>query len=189
MIAHSRDVITSPPLPTASELQQIVSGDQQSCRKLIDRWETPIKIIASGYASRSSDLDDLVQVGRIAVYQAALNYKASFGVPFGNYTKRAIKNLILKEADRLARQRRFETLLETNSEEDRGEEVIDDSAIFGSIKEWIRELPEPHATIFGLLYIERLKQQPAAQQMGVSQPRVSQLHKSLLCLARGTFLG
>jgi RNA polymerase sigma factor (sigma-70 family) len=190
MIAFSRDVVASPPPPTPSELKRIRSGDQQCCRDLIDCWEIPIKVIASRYVIRSSDLDDLVQVGRIAVYLAALNYKASFGFPFGNYTKRAIKNLVLKEADRLARQRRFETPLETNQKEHGWyqEELTADGACFEPIKEWVRELPEPHATIFRLLYVERLKQRQAAEQMGVSQPRVAQLHKSFLSVARETFV-
>ena len=42
--------------------------------------------------------------------------------------------------------------------------------------EWFGQLPEPHLTIFHLLYVEGLRQRFAARKMGVSQPRVAQLH-------------
>jgi RNA polymerase sporulation-specific sigma factor len=190
MIAPIRDIITSPTSPTPTDLGRIASGDKQCCRKLINSWETPIYVLASRYASRSSDLDDLVQLGRIAVYQAALHYDGSLGVPFGNYTKRAIKNLILKETQRLAQQRLFDSQLEPNPEDNGAdqEEIEDAAARIDSIKEWVRELPEPHASIFRLLYVEGLKQRSAAEEIGVSQPRVAQLHKAFLNLAREAFL-
>jgi DNA-directed RNA polymerase specialized sigma subunit len=120
------------------------------------------------------------------VYQAALKYEASFGIPFANYSKRAIKNLVLKEAARLARQRRFETPLGENPDEHDGPQsgICDDCGHIDTVRDWVGELPEPHATIFHLLYVKGLRQRPAAQVMGVSQPRVAQLHRSLLDLAR-----
>ncbi len=181
------DIIPSPVPPKNSELQRIRADDQRCCRNLIDRWETPVKVIASGYTSRNSDLDDLMQIGRVAVYQAALKYKPSFQVPFANYTKRAIKNSVMKEAARLDRQRKFETPLNGNS--DQQAEIKDHADQTDPVKEWVRELPEPHATIFRLLYVEQLKQRPAAREMGVSQPRVAQLHMAFLNLARETFAG
>jgi RNA polymerase sigma factor (sigma-70 family) len=183
MIASTRDVITSPPSPTPSELQRIAIGDRHACRELIDSWEGAIKAIASGYASRRSDLDDLMQVGRLAVYQSALKYDPSFGVPYSNYTKRAIKNSVMQEAARLARQRKLDQPLEGYNEQ-RTEPYRNHS-----VKEWVLELSEPHATIFRLLYIEKLRQRVAAEEMGVSQPRVAQLHLSFLNLARATFAG
>jgi RNA polymerase sigma factor (sigma-70 family) len=190
MIASTRDVIASPPPYAPYELQPIVAGDQHACRELIAGWETPIKAIAWGYASRRSDIDDLMQCGRLAVYQSALNYDPSFEITFGHYTKRAIKNSVLKEAARLARQRRLETPLEWHAEkEDKlPEHMMHRAGQAQVVKEWLLQLPEPHATIFRLLYVEKVKQRAAAQEMGVSQPRVAQLNKSFLNLARETLL-
>ena len=67
MLASTRDAIASPPPPTASELERIAAGDQLCCRNLIDRWETVNRVMASRYARRPFDLDDLMQVGRLAV--------------------------------------------------------------------------------------------------------------------------
>jgi DNA-directed RNA polymerase specialized sigma24 family protein len=95
----------------------------------------------------------------------------------------------MQEAARLARQRRLETPLEGNAEEgaDSAEEMVDEAGQVRPVKRWVLELPEPHATIFRLLYVEQLKQRAAAKEMGVSQPRVAQLHQSFLDLARAAF--
>jgi RNA polymerase sigma factor (sigma-70 family) len=160
-----------------------------ACRELIDGWGLAVKAIASRYASRLSDLDDLMQVGRLAVYQSALNYDPTLDVPFGNYTKRAIKNCVMQEAARLTRQRRLEVSPEGRAEkgDDQLEGLLDDGGQARQVKEWVLELPEPHATIFRLLYVERKTQRVVAEEIGVSQPRVAQLHRSFLDLAWATF--
>jgi len=191
MIASTQDVLTSPPPPTPIQLDQITSGDQQACRDLIDSWEQPIKTIASAYTSRPSDIDDLIQVGRLAVYHSALNYDPAFDVPFGNYTKRGIKNSVMQESARLARQRRFELSLEGYDDENDAAsgEHLDESDQIHSVKAWVLELPEPHATIFRLLYVQGMKQRPAAKEMGVSQPRVAQLHRTFIGLGQKVLAG
>src|SRR4051812_50203268 len=41
------------------------------------------------------------------------------------------------------------------------------------VREWVRELPEPHASLFRLLYVEGLKQRDVAVEVGKSQNRES----------------
>lgn len=191
MASLLRDVVASPSPPTPDDLLRIAAGDQRRCRDLIDRWEFAITVIARGYASRRSDWDDLIQAGRIAVYRAALNYKSSLGTQFGNYAKRAIRNLVMKEAVRLARQRRSETPLEWEAQQRKYRSAEWDHARVrdDAVKAWVRELPEPHATIFRLLYADALKQRVAAQEMGVSQARVAQMHKDFVVFAGIAFGG
>lgn len=45
---------------------------------------------------------------------------------------------------------------------------------------WIETLPEPLAVVYGHLYIQEASQREAARAMGISQPRVAQLHRDLL---------
>ena len=190
MLTSMRDIVASPPPPTLRELQQIRAGDPWACRQLIARWETPIKIIAANCAAKRLDLADLHQVGRIAVYQAALHYRPLGGFPFAHYAKRAIKNNVVKHAQRPQRQRRYETPL-CEIDDDAQPAVaalIDGDEELVSIREWLAELGEPHRTIFELLYVERMNQREAAKHLGRSQPRVAQLHRSLLDLARAEFL-
>ncbi len=188
MILSTRDAIPSPPLPTAADLDRISAADQQACRQLIDSWESPIKAIVKSYASRLSDFDDLMQVGRLAVYACALKYDVALGFPFSNYTKRAIKNCVMQEAARLARQRRLEASLEEHGDDIvRLNESVEEIDLTRSVKEWVPDLPEPHASIFRLLYVEQKKQREVAQEMEVSQPRVAQLHRTFLELATAMF--
>jgi RNA polymerase sigma factor (sigma-70 family) len=189
MIAPSRSTIPSPHPPSPADLKRIAAGDQQACRDLIDGWETVIMAIAKGHAARPSDIDDLIQVGRLAVYRCALKYDPSYEFPFGNYAKRAIKNSVMGEAVRLARWRRLERPLEGNVEAqtDSPQGLVVETSLAEPIMKWVLELPEPHPTIFRLLYVGQLKQRAAAKELGLSQPRVAQLHQSFLVLARSAF--
>jgi RNA polymerase sigma factor (sigma-70 family) len=184
-----REVVAHPDPPSFRQLQLIRAGDPSSCRHLIEAWETPIRITAAKYAPCRSDLPDLQQVGRIAVYKAALRYRPSRGFPFGHYAKRAVKNNVVKHAARLSRQRRCETSLyevEGDAEPDAAALIGDDECL-ASLKHGLAELGEPHATTFRLLYAYRLSQRDAAVQLGISQPRVAQRHRALLDHARATF--
>jgi RNA polymerase sigma factor (sigma-70 family) len=190
MVHSMRDIVAAPPPPSVRQLQQIRAADPWACRQLIEGWETPIAIMVVGYAPRRSDLPDLQQVGRVAVYQAALRYRPSRGFPFGHYAKRAIKNNVLKHAARLVRQRQGETSLFQfdDDAEPATAALLDDNEDLISLRHWLAELGEPHATTYRLLYAESLSQRDAAVQLGISQPRVAQLHRSLLDYGRTTFL-
>jgi RNA polymerase sigma factor (sigma-70 family) len=146
--------------------------------------------MAARHAPRRSDLQDLQQVGRITVYQAALRYCPSRGLPFAHYAKRAIKNNVVKQAARLQRQRRCETpLYEVGGDlESHAAALLSDDEGIVALSQWLADLGEPHATTCRLLYAECLSQREAASQLGISQPRVAQLHRSLLNHARTAFL-
>jgi RNA polymerase sigma factor (sigma-70 family) len=191
MLILSRDVFTSPVPPTLPELEAIAAGDEDSCTGLINRWEVPIRCIASAHAARTSDVDDLIQVGRISLYRAALKFNPLADVPFANYAKRVIKHAILKEAARIARQRAFETSLDGISDDGEANQtgLVDRNSQADLVRRWCQELGEPHATIYRLLYSEGVRQRRAAEELGVSQPRIAQLHKSFLNLARAAFAG
>jgi DNA-directed RNA polymerase specialized sigma24 family protein len=53
-----------------------------------------------------------------------------------------------------------------------------------AIRRWTRCTPIPLQRIYQLLYVEGRTQADAAKQLGVSQPRVAALHRSLLMLGR-----
>ena len=188
MAAFSRDVITSPPDPTSCQLGLFADDDKQYRRALIGAWDAPIRVIASRHAPRRSDTDDLRQAGRVAVYWSALRYKASVGVPFSHYAKRAIKNRITREAARLVGRRRSEVPLDEVPGDQPAVMPVPDPRL-ELVREWTRNLPHPHAAVYRLLYVEGLSQRSAAVELGVSQPRVSQMHKSLLDFGRAELVG
>jgi RNA polymerase sigma factor (sigma-70 family) len=190
MVNSMRDVVASPDPPSFRQLQQIRAGDPSAFRRLIDVWETPIGIMAARYAPRRSDKPDLQQAGRIAVYQAALRYRPWRGFPFGHYAKRAIKNNVIKHAASLVRHRQGETSLFQFEDDVEPATValLDGNEDLISLRHWLAELGEPYATTYRLLYVGGLSQREAANELGISQPRVSQRHRSFLDHARATFL-
>ncbi len=110
--------------------------------------------------------------------------------PFDHYTKRGIKNTtIMQESARLTRDGDSRLPLKDMTTENGAPpgEFLEENGQSQSVKLWVLELPEPHATIFRLLYAEGMKQRPAAKEMGISQPRVAQLHRSFLDLAQIVF--
>jgi RNA polymerase sigma factor (sigma-70 family) len=190
MVNSMRDVVASPDPPSFRQLQLIRAGDPCAARHLIQAWETPIAKMAARHAHRQLDLHDLQQVGRITVHQAALRYCPSRGLPFEHYAKRAIKNNVSKHAARLVQQRQYQTSLCQFEDvvDPETAALLDDIEDLISLRHWLAELGEPHATTYRLLYAEGLSQRDAAQQLGISQPRVAQRHRSLLELGRATFL-
>lgn len=155
-----------------------------SVSELLLEWEDTIRGIARRHAPRYSDLDDLLQAGRLALCRAVENYDPSVPTPFSHYAKRAIRFGVIREAGRLSRQRDSEkSSIEDNPE------AIDLLASFGtcqgdgaatSLADWIGSLPERQRELYRLLYVEGLTQRAAAVSLGTSQPRIAQLHRALL---------
>src|SRR5262245_33950930 len=190
MSISARDVVASPPQPTPDDFRRIATRDKLACRMLFDGWESPIRTIVSGYAPRPSDLDDLMQAGRIALFRAAEKYDPSREIPFNHYANRAIRNAAVKEARRLTGQRELEEVdlealhaVATRSTPNEARHEQEES--FG---DWVAQLPDRLALTFRLLYEERLSQREAARIARVSQPYVAKLNKALLDHARTTLI-
>lgn len=184
------DVLPSPTSLSIGDFQHIIAGDSEACRVLLDQWEPMIKRIVRRYVHNSSDSDDLLQVGRLALWRAANYFKAAAGFQFGHYAKRAIKNNVRREAARLARERSRQWPLDGNPEvleRLNADEAYRAQVVAEVITERMSALPSDQQAIFRLLYVEGLTQRAAARQLGVSQPRVAQLHRSLLQLGRAVF--
>jgi RNA polymerase sigma factor (sigma-70 family) len=173
-------------LPTAplAEPEEPVPADEDSLSSTLREWEAPINRIASRYTERRSDLDDLVQAGRLAVCRAIANFDRSFPSPFAHYAKRSIRFAVIREAKRLSRQRRREkSSIEDNPQ------AIDRLVCAGAqpsrgavaqLLEWIDSLPDRLRELYRLLYVEGLTQRAAAEILDASQPRIAQLHRALL---------
>jgi DNA-directed RNA polymerase specialized sigma subunit len=56
-----------------------------------------------------------------------------------------------------------------------------------SVRLWITSLPQRFQQVYSLLYVHGATQREAARAMGISQPRVAQLHQELLALGRQGF--
>jgi DNA-directed RNA polymerase specialized sigma subunit len=64
-------------LQSLTQLGKRNGAQERGCAGLIRRWKNSIRTIAAYHAGRRSDLDDLMQVGRLALYRAAPLYRPS----------------------------------------------------------------------------------------------------------------
>jgi len=53
-----------------------------------------------------------------------------------------------------------------------------------AVRRWVSQLPESFRRVYKALYVDELTQRKAAIQMGVSQPRIAELHRLMLQRAK-----
>jgi RNA polymerase sigma factor (sigma-70 family) len=153
-------------------------------------WNEDIKRAARYAAVRLGggeyDADDLAQAARIRLWGAALRLNP---LP-APYARRIISNAIRRAARREGRalgalSPRVEPLDEGIPElrAPQGDRPGD------TIGPWVGSLPHRLRQLFDLLYVQACTQREAAQVLGVSQPRVAQLHRALLRRGRQDIAG
>ncbi len=181
-----------PPEPSPALRGAAASGCNDSFRSLLEAWEPSIRAtarraIASRYAKTghesTPDLQrDLAQAGRLALWRAVAGFNPSTGHPFVHYARRAIKNAVQKELGRPSTSSAIYLSPEAEQGDPSGQARRNfEQAERGIlVAGWLRSLPQVLHRIYELLYKEGLSQRQIAGQLGVSQPRISQLHKRLL---------
>lgn len=154
---------------------------------VIDRWADDIGRAAMAAARRSGVAqdhplaEDVAQNARIAVLKAT---RLGLGDD-EHYVRRAIANSA-RSSVRRSRVAANEAPLESVDEVadvDPGVDPLD----VQRVREWVAGQPHHLQRIYGLLYLEDLGQREAARRLGVSQPRVAQLHRDLLTRGRDEF--
>jgi RNA polymerase sigma factor (sigma-70 family) len=147
---------------------------------LLAWWDDDIeRAAAHGARLLGGDLDDaqdLAQEARLRLLRAA---SLTPGAPVG-YLRRVVRNAVLSG---VRRERRavtnrsprgqaldFRMEAPSNSPDDR----------INLVAEWVAALPGRLRIIYDLLYEQGLTQRQSGAILGISQPRVAQLHQSLL---------
>ncbi len=161
--------------------------------QLSERWASEIQALASfhHYYSPECAVEDLEQAGRVGLWQASRGFDPTRGIPFSHYARRSIKNSIMKELGREGRhwtrriegESQYEEIMASETDEDDME--ARDFLLTGRVSKWVTSLPTTLHRIFDLLYCRDLSQRETADEMGISQPRVAQLHKQLLIRGQG----
>lgn len=153
----------------------------------IDRWADDIGRAAMAAARRSGVApdhpltEDIAQNARIAVLKATRLGRADDE----HYVRRAIANSA-RNSVRRSRVAANEAPLEGVDEV----AVVDPDVNpldVQRVREWVASQPQHLQRIYGLLYLEEFGQREAARRLGVSQPRVAQLHRDLLTRGRDEF--
>ena len=168
-IRRSARPVSAPPLPiTAKRLSESES---------LAEWDADIVRASRAAASRSDHADDIAQNARLAVLLAIREKR----ITHERYIRRVISNSI-KNSLR-------QTRVVLGAVPDDGLEELPCPAFAGDViatarvTAWIQTQRPEYRNVFELIYQEDLTQRQAADCLGVSQPRVAQLHRQLL--ARG----
>jgi RNA polymerase sigma factor (sigma-70 family) len=157
---------------------------------LLTQWNGYLTASVQKYAGKSSELTDLLgQVGRIALWRATLVFSSEAGHSFENFARRVIKNAMIQELRDIkgTRSKVWQQVTEVPeilSDDPDPYTRLEQRAIIDRISSWTESLPETLKKLYLLLYHVELPQSAAARLLGVSQPRVSQLHRQILTLGR-----
>lgn len=168
-------VETSPPQNVGYEVAVLEHWDRDIRRAA--RWRANRQILAGTQA------DDLAQEARIRVLRVARAYPHAPS----HYIRVVIANAVRGAANI---DRRFSV----HSPE--VEYVVDESQVeptddieVADVTRWVGSLPSNLKEIYALIYLEGRTQREAAKLLGVSQPRVAQLHKELVEKTRKALAG
>lgn len=186
MVCASFRGIACPPPPTREELNSIQAGHRNAVEPLLHRWEPIVLASARRRSQCLASQDDIAQAGRLAVLSAAKAFDPARGASFNHYASRAVRNETLKAAQRLQSCRQGECPLELAPEAEAESPSFD---CRDCIRGWLCTLPRILRKVFVTLYRRGLSQREAAVRLGVSQPRICQLHQMLLVRGRCDLAG
>lgn len=153
-------------------------ASQSDIASLLDTWDSDIERAAYRAANKRGlaydSAQEFTQAARIALARIAQHADelGSF------YVRRVIQNAIRDAARRERRMFGTTVPLDADSTVDPTSETQGDREAY--IAAWVTLLPDRLHQMYELLYVHGYTQREAARLMGVSQPRVAQLHSELL---------
>jgi len=175
-----------------SPISSVPAPSSRDSNALLLEWQTILERLARRKTNCLATADDLMQAGRAALLRADRSFKTGRRASFETYASVAIKNAMKRE---LRRVRGNKTLREklTSSDTSLTTQACPNTLIrvptlvTTALNQWVASLPRFLAEIFEAIYELRLSQRQVAVRLGVSQPRVQQLHRQLIQLARRQF--
>lgn len=157
----------------------------RSVDAFVSRWEPAIQREARRAAFRanasSDEAEDFAQAARLRVAQVALRRPDATAPYVMQVVRNAVRRAVRGELRALG------TLSPNAAEID-----VDATAAsapnhtIGSVREWLASEPRRLRQLYELLYVFGYTQREAATMLGLSQPRVAQLHRNLLAHGRAS---
>ena len=86
-------------------LEAARSGNEEAFNEIIQHYEPEVRMIACKYFLPRADYDDLIQEGRIAIYQAVLSYDLNLDIPFLHFLRMVIKRKLIDSLRKYTRQK------------------------------------------------------------------------------------
>jgi RNA polymerase sigma factor (sigma-70 family) len=180
-------------VPTGASLIATSPVARRALPALTDEWTESIRKRAEAVAGATSvdayDLaDDLEQAALIAFWRVTESFDPALGA-FEHYAQRAIRYAMISELRKhrlpVTASRRVsldDPKLDPaflQDPKDSPEVGCERAEIRARIGRWVATSPPKQREVFSLVYEKGLTQGVAAKRMGVSQPRIAQLHKTL----------
>ncbi len=171
---------------TDSEIiQQIVQGDRNMFRKLVERYQTLVFRTCMGFLHNKDDADDLAQEIFIQVYQTLPGFKgdASFSTWIYRIAVNASLNKTRKSSKSLFIQR-LETVFGVEKNQEVSFQIPDNEnpeniLIHNEHREWVQKalnsLPENQRTAIVLSKYDDLSQREIAEIMNTTEGAVEAL--------------
>lgn len=163
--------------------------DNPSAERIIARWDPDIRRASraaeKSYVTRSAVSDDFAQDARVRVLRV-LHQNRSAPEPFvRKVISNSVRNSVRCELPHLTQVDRL-VVVGQDEQENQGTHprpsLADgpDPLVTRFVARWVAGLPTKLQRIYELLYVRDLAQREAAAVLGVSQPRVFELHAELL---------
>jgi RNA polymerase sigma factor (sigma-70 family) len=147
-----------------------------------------IEACARRFRRDAVSLDDLIQAGRIGLWNAMRAFDPAHGKPFDHLASRAIKRAVRDEARRENRHWKNraspEEALEPDNEPQTEADYVPDAAAADQLRERLRALAPTLRVACELRYLAGLPQSKVATALGVTQQRVSQIEQQAVCALR-----
>jgi RNA polymerase sigma factor (sigma-70 family) len=143
---------------------------------LLKQWDADVRRAArarSSGLSTDADVDDLAQEARLRLVLVARR-RADMPVP---YLRTVVANAVRAASRRYRQRAKVEELSEELAapcEEPR------DRRAGEVVARWVEQLPSSLQAVYQALYRDDRAQRETATMLGISQPRVAQLHRALL---------
>ncbi|NUP56534.1 MAG: sigma-70 family RNA polymerase sigma factor [Gemmatimonadaceae bacterium] len=158
------------------------TASESDIESLVRSWNEDIVRAARTFVARDRSLSDeaaeeCAQAARLALARVA--HRADEVGAF--YLRRVIQNAVRDAARRERRIYGRSSPLDKasiNVAAEVSDELPEDAV--SRVAEWAAKLPGRLKQIYDLLYLRGWTQRAAAAEMGVSQPRIAQLHRELL---------
>ena len=169
------------------------AGDAELARQELVRSHLPlVRAVARRYGDRGEDLEELVQVGSLALVKASGRFDPDRGVAFASFATPAVEGGIRRHlSDR--RGRATQVASDTTGGGDAGAEptgeldATDESEFRLLLADGLRVLDERERRIVFLRFHGDMTERQIASSIGISQAHVSRLLEGALVKLRAEF--
>ena len=161
-------------------LSDIKSGDRSAFVELLTSYDPLILSECSSLLDKApefkGDREEMLQEGRIALYNAVMKYEDNGKVTFGLYAKICIRNRLISYARKLGAAKRRRARLDNKTEKSQSSSAEELAVAFeksGALRELLDAQSSRYERAVFALYLEKKSYAEIAAQLGKSEKSVA----------------